>query len=107
MQKKQRDVRLSNIRFSILQEILLLQINHHVEYCAINFAKPFFLMSLSSKGRSGNGAELKLFSQIRGLVEQDLGGLLVTSSSSHFSNKADVEQYRFNSAVIFKTKFNT
>ena len=36
-----------------------------------------------------------LFLRIREIVEQDLGHLLITSSSSYFFNKTDLEQYFF------------
>ena len=37
--------------------------------------------------------ELNIFSRTRGRMEQGLGHLSITSSSSHFFNKTDLEQY--------------
>ena len=40
-----------------------------------------------------------VFLRIRGTVEQGLGNLFVASSSSHFFNKTDFEQYLFEMTV--------
>ena len=39
--------------------------------------------------------ELNLFLRISVIVKQGLGHLFISSSSSHFLNKTDLEQYRF------------
>ena len=39
--------------------------------------------------------DFNLFLQIRGIAEQDMGHFFITSSSSHFLNKTDFEQYLF------------
>ena len=41
---------------------------------------------------------LNLFLRIRGTVKKGLWHLLITSSSSHFFNKTDLEQYLFKTA---------
>ena len=53
----------------------------------------------TSKRRVAKSAEsngLNLFSRKMGIVEQGLEQLFVTSSSSYFFNKTDLEQYLFN-----------
>ena len=45
-------------------------------------------------GTESNG--LNLFSRIGKIVKQDLGFLFITSGSSHFLNKTDLEHYVFN-----------
>ena len=46
-----------------------------------------------AKREESNG--LNLYSRISKIVEQSLGHLLITSSSSHFFSKTDLEQYLF------------
>ena len=64
-----------------------------------------FLRSRNSKRKVFNGTEsngLNLLSQIRGIVENGLGHLFITSSSSHFFNKTDLELY-ISEVVLLKS----
>ena len=66
--------------FDILQEIL---------------QSYLFLMSRKLKRKVANGTESNgsnLFLQIKGIVEQGLRHLFISSSSSHFFSKIDLEQ---------------
>ena len=62
-------------------------IEYRVAYSARNFQSHSFLMSRISKRRIANGTEsngLNLFSRIKGITEQGLGNLFITSRSFHF-----------------------
>ena len=78
-----------------------------VQYSAGNFAKSSFSdvpkfrnAGLPIVATESNG--LNIFSRIRGLVEQGLGRLVFPNkNSSHFINKADFEQYLFNTELQY------
>ena len=80
-----------------IKEILLKidYIEHRVLFSG-NFAKSYFSEVTKFERKVFNGTEsngVNLLSQIRGIVENSLGHLFITSSSSHFFNKTDLELY--------------
>ena len=94
LQNKQRDVRLSNIALLILPEIanlqnFLLDEKRDVRCSARNFVKSSF-SDVRKFGKAGLPT-VRQFSRIRGIAEQRLGYLFVSSSSSHFFNITDLE----------------
>ena len=75
----------------IVQLLFLCEKLGHL-YSVRNFAKSSFsdITKFKTQGVETNG--LNLFFANKGIVEQDLGHLSITSSSSHFFNNTDLKQ---------------
>ena len=76
---KERTVRLSNVAFLNLQEIL-----KNILFLCHEISKPRF-----AKGAKSNG--LNLISWIKGIAGQGLGYFFITSSNSYFFNQTNLE----------------
>ena len=79
--------------------------DHQTLHClfSMKFCSRLFLMTQNFEFMAANGMEsnrLNLFLQTRGIDEQGLGHLIITSSSSHFFNETDLKQYRY----LFNTR---
>ena len=103
-------VRNFNTAFFILHEVLQIgdflqneQPNVLLSNCVLSFARNFAKSSFSDVAKFSN-AELPTirsqtvnpFSRTRGIVEPGLRHLFITSISSHFFNKTDLERHLFN-----------
>ena len=79
-------------------------VEYRVSYSVRTLQGHPFLMSrkFETQGCPWYGAKwIKSIFADRGILEQGLGHLLITSTSSHFFNKTDLEQYLFNYISLY------